>query len=855
MIFVLDNDRVRSHPPEVIAEAWRLQRSGIDATNAGRPAEGAKQLWAGLSVLGWREDAPFDGDGDAHQVVARLLNSLAYAEAELGRTERGLSLLDSALPLAAPEHRGLLINQRGLVLWRAGRNLEALECFNESEPLLGGHGFVLASMLLNRGSMQCELGRYKCAREDLRRCAALAEKHEWADLQAKALHSLGVVEEGVRDIPAALALFAQAERVYAEAAPDMLPQLAFTTSYTLRSAGLQVEAATKLDAAIAELREQGRALTLLDCEVQRARIALDMGYAQQALSLTASAAARAREQNNESLLDWIDLARREAEFAAGPVSKRFAEETLELAARRRQLGIEDDVESAELLAARVLIANGDLRQAERLLAYRGARSHGQRLRAALGRQLGRAELAVKRGDTTEALRHLRAGLRTLHRHRQTFGSIELQAGVAALGTELATMGVGIARDSGRPSSFFAWAERSRAQAFRLPAVTPPDDPDTADLVARTRAVHDTIREAEQAGDPATEERTVAKALTRRLRERSWQLAGPAGASVPELRPHQVHAALAAKDAGMVSFVHHRGQLHALILGGGRTRQYDLGNLSDVAEPVRRLLADLDALTGRRLPARMVTAVQSSLAHQAGRLDEILFGQFRRLLGDRDLVLVPTQQLSALPWSILPSLKGRPVTVAPSASVWCAALDRPAPRTTAPLLACGPGLTHAEEELRAIAVSHADPVVLQGHAASPADVLSNLDGSAMAHLAAHGYHEPENVLFSRLDFAGGPLMAYDIARLEHPPAHVTLSACDVGRSNVVAGEETLGFTAALLYAGTRTVVSSMAKVEHETAADIMTNYHRGIVAGLPPARALADASQRRPYCPFVCYGAG
>ncbi len=80
-------------------------------------------------------------------------------------------------------------------------------------------------------------------------------------------------------------------------------------------------------------------------------------------------------------------------------------------------------------------------------------------------------------------------------------------------------------------------------------------------------------------------------------------------------------------------------------------------------------------------------------------------------------------------------------------------------------------------------------------------LRALDGAPLAHLAAHGHHDRENVLFSRLDLADGPLMAYDIQRLAAAPRQVVLSACDVGRTVVRPGEEILGFTAALLYIGT------------------------------------------------------
>jgi CHAT domain-containing protein len=126
---------------------------------------------------------------------------------------------------------------------------------------------------------------------------------------------------------------------------------------------------------------------------------------------------------------------------------------------------------------------------------------------------------------------------------------------------------------------------------------------------------------------------------------------------------------------------------------------------------------------------------------------------------------------------------------------------------------------------------------------------------IAHLVAHGHHEPDNVLFSCLDLADGPLMAYDLARLKVAPRHVVLSACDVGQATVRAGDEALGFTAALLHSGTSSVIASVARVPDDLVVDVMSAYHRALTAGAAPARALADASPAESRIPLVCFGAG
>src|SRR5262249_25088214 len=111
------------------------------------------------------------------------------------------------------------------------------------------------------------------------------------------------------------------------------------------------------------------------------------------------------------------------------------------------------------------------------------------------------------------------------------------------------------------------------------------------------------------------------------------------------------------------------------------------------------------------------------------------------------------------------------------------------------------------------------------------------------------------LFSRLDLADGPLMAYDVQQLANAPHQVVLSACDAGRTLVRPGEEVLGFTAALLYAGTATVIASVARVADDASARMMTAYHGALQAGAGPAAALATSAIAEPLSPFVCFGSG
>ena len=155
---------------------------------------------------------------------------------------------------------------------------------------------------------------------------------------------------------------------------------------------------------------------------------------------------------------------------------------------------------------------------------------------------------------------------------------------------------------------------------------------------------------------------------------------------------------------------------------------------------------------------------------------------------------------------------------------------------------GPDLEHAAREVTEIAQLYPGCRPLLAEAATVSAALQALDGAPLAHLAAHGHHDQENFLFSRLDLADGPLMAYDIQQLATAPRQVSCPSCDVGRTVVRPGEEILGFTAALLYVGTATVISSVTRVADDDAV--------GIYDRLPSA-----ARRRNPACAGARRGRG
>nr|WP_221471517.1 CHAT domain-containing protein [Amycolatopsis umgeniensis] len=833
-----------------------MHRDGIEATNSGHPARGARLLRAAAKLL----DRPALADHPGRPTLAaRVLSTLGGVEVVLGNSEHGFELLDAAeaLPVALGDH-GALRQQRGLALILVGRMAEALACFDEAVPLLkrSGEPVALARSLLNRALLHQTAGSVRLALADLDACAEIARAHGAVDglprTLAKALQGRGQAKVLTGDIPGALRDFSAAAEVYAEHGEGMLAPLAVDKGRALLAAGLPSEAAAELDLALARFPRLRMDQEHAEAELTRARAALAGGDLAGARRWAGRATRRFRRRGNDTWAAVAALTLLRADFTAGGRMRRVSADAARLATRLAGLGLRNDAETAKLLAARADIALAEPDAARAALADRAL--PGGPLANRLLRNLARAELAWATGDRRTTLAEARAGLKSLETYRSGFGSLDLRTGVASLGRDLAKAGLTAAWANGSPEVVFRWLERSRAQAFGIQRPHRPDG-ELADAVAELRQLAGKIRAAELAGASDAEARRRCAELERRIRARGWETEGSA-LRVSRATYGGVRAKLSKRDSVMLGFLADKERFRALVVDGRQASLVDLGDVAVVSEAVMRLQSDLNAVCGRRLPPALERVIRSSVRRQVTVLAEELLVPLLAKLGDADVVVVPTGVLSIVPWGLLDPLRGRPVTVTPSPSAWLTRCSVPArePSDHATMLTvAGPGLEHAANEADRVAKVYPRAEVLAGNDATIEATSKALAEYESVHLAAHGHHEQENVLFSRLDLADGPLMAYDVQLLESVPEHVVLSACDIGQAVVRPGDEILGFTAALLYSGSGTVISSVARVDDRAVVQVMESYHRALARGTVPARALADATCGEMLMPLVCFG--
>ena len=256
-----------------------------------------------------------------------------------------------------------------------------------------------------------------------------------------------------------------------------------------------------------------------------------------------------------------------------------------------------------------------------------------------------------------------------------------------------------------------------------------------------------------------------------------------------------------------------------------------------------------------LPEVLARAVRAQLAARLDAMGSFLVSPLLDRIGDRRVVLTPSGLLAGTPWTLLPGLVGRPVTVAQSATSWAA--DRSPLRLETAGFVAGPRVERAEAEVLRASALWPGSEVLAADAATAEAVAELAARVDVLHLAAHGRHSGDNPLFSGVELVGGPWFGYDIDQLPKVPEVVLLSACEVGRSTVRYGEELIGMTAAWLHAGVRCVIASPAAVSDVAAHDVLTAMHAALASGLDPAAALAAAvpaaGEDRPPAPFVCFG--
>jgi tetratricopeptide (TPR) repeat protein len=888
----LDQLAERRHrdPPSVLARATELLSASDDPRV---PATAHRVIGLALHEL----DQPGEAVASFRRSVARSVDGGFSDEEALARASMAISLLtlgDTAgasgeiarASAVAPESvRGAVELLRGVVAVRTGHLGRGMDAYRRALRWLEGSGDLgsQARALVCRGVVHSWQGRLELALVDFAEAERIAAERDLPVLVAMSAHNTGVAYCRRGNLPAALAAFDRAQSAYeALHNPGRLTAvLEADRSEALMVAGLVAEARTAAAAAVATLEPLGDLLHLVEARMLLARALLAGGAYREA----AAEAARAAIESEAA--PPLAAQARYVEVQAEVVALQDrGMPSADLLRRSRQIASELEAQGWPVEAVHVRTFVGRMA----LALGQPAVARTELARAAEARRRGTADLRARawqatallrlaEGDRPGAKRALARGIAVVDEHRASLGATELRAHASGHGIDLARLGIGLALEDGRPAEVLRWAERSRAGALRRPAVHPPDDEQLADDLAELRWVRTEMREAAiqgavpiasetgssensgtgTSGTRALEARATALersvcARTRRAGEARGREANLSSADTGRIDLGAVRAALG--DRVLVEYVALQGTLHAVTLHRGRARLHLVGDVAQVEKERRYLLFALRRLL---LPGSGASAAES-VASTAARLDDLLLAPLRLPAG-APLVVVPTGELHGLPWSALPSLCGRPTTIAPSTALWLGGRPPGGPSPVdgggrGVVLVAGPRLPGADAEVRELARLYEGAPVLAGMDATAAGVLAAVEQADLVHLAAHGSFRADSPLFSSVLLADGPLTVYDLERLRRAPAVVVLSACDAAVAAVHEGDELLGTAAALLCLGVRSVIAPLIPVPDGATTAMMVALHHGLRAGKRPAQALADARHGQDptaAAAFVCIG--
>ena len=360
-----------------------------------------------------------------------------------------------------------------------------------------------------------------------------------------------------------------------------------------------------------------------------------------------------------------------------------------------------------------------------------------------------------------------------------------------------------------------------------------------------------------------------KDFLRLLRELPESEAEAAG--VEEVKPASLESVREAigPNAALIEYFRVRDQILAAVITSNDLEIISVTTLSRVTQLLSMLQQQFSHF--HLSPGHIQQLAQPLMATTRATLQELysqLIAPIRDSLKEPHLIIVPHESLHAVPFHALFDgshylIDSFTVSYAPSASIYvqCSKKDAFTSGISLVLGVASEQTPRVEEEVQSVAAILPNSKQLSGVEASEMALREEATNSALIHIASHGFFRQDQPMFSGIRLGDTFLTLYDLYTLNLPANHVTLSGCSTGLNAIASGDEIMGLTRGLLYAGARSLLLSLWNVNDSSTAEFMTNFYKNLAENKNLALAQQKAIQQvrkryaHPYywAPFVLMG--
>lgn len=484
------------------------------------------------------------------------------------------------------------------------------------------------------------------------------------------------------------------------------------------------------------------------------------------------------------------------------------------------------------IRGRCLIGTGQYGEAksvfDALLAYRQVEDNGEIYWMLL---LDRGRIAEKEGDLKGAIGYYRRAVEVIERQRSTINTEASKIGFVGDKQTVYRQLVAALLSDKQYGAAFEYVERSKSRALvdmlaakQDFAVTSGDPTKVRQLLAMTSQAEAESLIQDTASDKR-QTRSTASNARQQLSAEAPELASLV--NVSSLRADEIQA-LVPPDETLVEYYYNDDDLIAFIVSRKGLKAVRLDS--------QGLLEDI-----RQFRGQLEDAASDRHVELSRQLHRRLIAPLINQIENSKLIIVAHGPLHYLPFNALHDgqaylIERYSLRMLPSASVLKYVRNKPVVKTGEILAFGNPDLgdprldlVNAQAEAVAIAKNRPRSKVLLRKDANESAFRQYADGFRYIHFATHGVFNADSPLKSALLLAKGPesdgqLTVDKLYSLRLDADLVTLSACETGLGKIANGDDVVGLTRAFLYAGSRSIVASLWKVDDDATSYLMTRFY-------------------------------